>query len=100
MSRGRLVRGALAAGLVVTLACGPQSNEGTADTAGEEFVARMAVEHAGDAPVASEAAKTKPATAVSGAQVSYAMIDGAPVRGYLARPKATVGSEAGIVVIH
>ncbi len=99
MSQGTLARAVLAAGLVATLACGSQSNEGTADT-GEEFVARMAVEHAEDAPVASGAAKAEPATAVSGAEVSYAMIDGAPVTGYLARPEATAAPEGGIVVIH
>ena len=98
MSRGTLVRGMLAAGLVATLACGSQSNEETAD--GEEFVGRMALEHAEDVPVASGAAKTEPATAVSGVEVSYATIDGAPVTGFLARPEATAAPEAGIVVIH
>ncbi len=100
MRRGKLVRGVLAAGLVAALACGSQSDEGTQDTSAEEYVGRVAAEHAEDAPVASDAAKTEPATAVSGAKASYATIDAAPVTGYLARPEASASPEAGIIVIH
>ena len=87
------------AGLVAGLGCGG-GDGGTTGSADEEYLGRMAVEHAEDAPVASEAARTEPATAVRGAQVRYATIDGAPVTGYLARPEASAGPRAGIVVIH
>ena len=83
-------------GLALVLGCSPEAP----DVAGEEYVERMAVEHAGDAPVASGAPETQPAAPVRGERVTYATIGGKPIAGYLARPEGGTGSQAGIVVIH
>ncbi len=83
-------------GLALVLGCSPEAP----DVAGEEYVERMAVEHAGDAPIASGAAETQPAAPVREEPVIYATIGGKPIAGYLARPEAGTGSLPGIVVIH
>ncbi len=99
MSCSTLRRGVFVAGLVAILGCGG-GNEGAGDPAGEEYLGRMAVEHAEDSPVSSGAAETEPAAAVTGEQVSYATIGGKPVTGYLARPEGAATPSGGIVVIH
>jgi carboxymethylenebutenolidase len=86
--------------VAVLVGCAPDAGEGTADAAGEDFVARMAIEHAEDEPVASETAAVDPASEVATESVAYATIDGQPIAGYLARPRGGSGSLPGIVVIH
>lgn len=86
--------------IAVLVGCAPEAGEGTADVAGEDYVARMAIEHADDEPVPSEAATVDPASAVATESVTYATIDGHPIAGYLARPRGESGSLPGIVVIH
>ena len=72
-----------------------QSTERTND----DYLSRMQREHATDAPVASAATNTEPASDVSSRVVDYADIDGATVSGYLATP-AEGRPRAGIIVIH
>lgn len=86
--------------IAVLVGCAPEAGEGTADAAGEDYVARMAIEHADDEPVPSEAAAVDPASRVATESVTYATIDGQPIAGYLARPRGGSGSLPGIVVIH
>jgi carboxymethylenebutenolidase len=61
---------------------------------------RVVREHRGDAPVANRASETAPATPVAAQDVAYATIDGAPVRGYLARPEKGAEHLPGLIVIH
>ncbi len=86
--------------IAILVGCAPETGERTADAAGEDYVARMAIEHAGDEPVPSEAAAVDPASRVATENVTYATIDGQPIAGYLARPPGGSGSPPGIVVIH
>ena len=78
--------------LLATLGCGGSDDE--------SYEARMATEHAGDEPVASEAAAGQPTSAVEGQEVRYAEVDGSPVTGYLALPSEQSGELPGIIVIH
>ena len=87
-----------ALGLAAVLLGCSQASEERAE--GERFVARMEVEHADDAPVASGAAESEPTLAVAGQTVSYATVDGREISGYLAQPRGTAGPLPGIVVIH
>lgn len=72
---------------------------GTSDTAADDADARMAAEHAGDAPAATPAASTPPAADVTAERVAYATRDGNAVEGYLARP-ASGEPTAALIVIH
>ncbi len=63
--------------------------------AGDDWLTAMAHQHQGDAPVAGAAAEV--ASAVTGRDVAYATLDGAPVAGYLAPAEPT--AEAAIIVI-
>ncbi len=71
----------------------------TPTIAEDGLVARMAVEHAGDSPVASPAAQTAPEQAVTSSVVTYATLDGTEINGYLARPTGD-GPFPGVIVIH
>ena len=74
---------------------------GAAQDAGDrEHADRMAHEHRDDAPVANPASDAEPAVPVVSESVSYATVDGAPVMGYLARPKDQPGPLPGLIVIH
>jgi len=66
----------------------------------EEYARRMAAEHTADSPTASGAATADPAAAVEETEVSYATVDGKPVRGFLARPAAGADKAPAIIVIH
>jgi carboxymethylenebutenolidase len=61
---------------------------------------RMAAQHQHDKPVATPAATTEPAHEVTAEEVTYGEVDGKPVRGYLAKPKAATGALPGLIVIH
>lgn len=63
-------------------------------------VAATAAAHQDDQPVATPAAETAPRAAVVGEDVSYGSIDGAELRGYLARPVGADANTPGLIVIH
>lgn len=65
-----------------------------------DYLDRMSREHVADAPVASAAAREAPADPVRTETVSYATVDGRPIRGYLARPRGGADPQAAILVIH
>jgi carboxymethylenebutenolidase len=65
-----------------------------------DSTAAMAEQHKHDKPTATAAATAGPAQAVTGEEVVYATVGGKPVRGYLARPKASKGPLPGLIVIH
>ena len=74
---------------------------GIADTPGQDdYLARMAQEHEGDRPVPSpmllEGAGGGPLETIA---VEYAVLDGTPIKGYLARP-ASGEIDAAVIVIH
>ena len=61
----------------------------------------MAHQHAGDAPVASPAARrTVPAGSVEAQTVEYGSIDGQPLHGYFARPAHATGSRPAVILFH
>lgn len=69
----------------------------------DEFTDRMAKEHQGEQPVATEVALIPPAQAVVSKSVEYATIDSESVTGFLAQPASAVEQgEAlpGIIAIH
>ncbi len=88
----------LAAGPLLLAACGGGGDDAAASA--DTFQARMAEEHEGDRPVASGAADTSPAQAVSADTVTYATVDGRRVSGYYAEPEAASDSLPGLIVIH
>jgi carboxymethylenebutenolidase len=63
----------------------------------EEYVDRMAREHAGDTPTPNVAAGDD---AVEASEIVYATLDGTEVRGYLARPAGSDAPAPGVIVIH
>ncbi|HEX5340510.1 MAG TPA: dienelactone hydrolase family protein [Gammaproteobacteria bacterium] len=65
-----------------------------------DYVAAMAAMHAHDVPVASPVAEVAPRRPVRGETVTYATVNGKPVRGYLSRPVDAKGSLPAIIVIH
>jgi carboxymethylenebutenolidase len=79
-------------GWVLTVGCG-SSGEG-------DYTERMATEHAGDRPEASEAAAGEPRMPVEEMEVEYATLGMDPVRGFLARPAEGAAGAPGIIVIH
>jgi len=69
-------------------------------SAQQTYTERMAHEHAADKPIASPAAEVEPRQPVTTETVTYATVNGAPVSGYLARPRDASGPLPGIIVIH
>ncbi len=65
----------------------------------DDYTERMAEEHKDDAPVASPAARVKPAMPVETERVQYADLDGVQVTGFLARP-AGIRQPPAVIVIH
>jgi carboxymethylenebutenolidase len=67
---------------------------------GDDPATRMLAEHRHDAPVPSPAAVAEPRQEVDAETVVYATVDGRPVTGYLARPRAASATpRPGLVVI-
>ncbi len=90
---------ALALGLAIAL----QACNATVEQSGDEFSDRMAQEHQGDKPVATEVALAPPTQAVVSKSVDYATVDGSMVTGFLAQPASAVErgeSLPGIIAIH
>jgi carboxymethylenebutenolidase len=83
-----LITGLALAGLA---ACGGSEGD-------SEYAGRMAREHSGDSPVASPAAQVEPGGSVVSEEVVYADLEGAQIKGYLARPEVE-GTLPGVVVI-
>ena len=76
---------------LAVVACGDKAPD-------SEFLERMVVEHATDQPIPSGAATVEPSGRVVSEDVTYAELEGTPVRGYLARPQSE-GELPGILVI-
>ncbi len=110
---------ALAATLALALALGIAHFAATAGTAaaattGADAAAladldRMAAEHQQDTPAPTPAATAAPAQPVEASEVTFGMIYGHPVRGYLAQPaphtpgatrNAPIPAAPGLIVIH
>ncbi len=86
----------LSVALLALVACGPGESGSRGDN---DYTERMATEHADDAPVASS--MLEPPTEPTQAQVvTYATVEGQPVKGYLAQPAGAEGPLPGLVVIH
>jgi carboxymethylenebutenolidase len=93
----------LAVQVLLAAGCGDSGGDGTGtadpgDAPGS--VARMALEHAGDSPVPSEAATTEPGRPVTGSETSYGQLGDQALVGYLARPTDAEGPLPGLIVIH
>jgi carboxymethylenebutenolidase len=84
-----------ALGLLTLTAC-----SGNMASGDREHVEAMAREHAHDAPVASAATTPAPAQEVVARDVTYATVEGQPVKGYLARPAGSSAALPGVVMIH
>ncbi|MGH8282512.1 MAG: dienelactone hydrolase family protein [Gammaproteobacteria bacterium] len=66
----------------------------------QQYLLAMTAMHAHDVPVANPVSEAKPARPVQRRDVVYAMVNGEPVRGYLAEPLHAKGSLPSIIVIH
>jgi carboxymethylenebutenolidase len=85
------------------------TNAATAGAAAVSDLDRMAAEHQHDTPAPSPAAMAAPAQPVEASEVTFGMIYGHPVRGYLAQPapqtpgmsrNAPIPAAPGLIVIH
>ena len=77
-----------------------QSCGRAATTQPESFTERIAVEHQGDRPVASEIVSLKPAQPVVSEDVPYATVEGESVTGYLSQPIGITEPLPAILAIH
>lgn len=80
---------------VLVSACGPKTDGSDAD-----YAARMAREHAKDAPAASPAAQADAGAPIRSQTVQYATVNGKPVNGYLAYPASAEGGLPAVLVFH
>ena len=70
--------------VLLAAGCRDSGGDGTADPGDAPgSVTRMALEHAGDAPVPSEAATTEPGRQVTGTETSYGQLGDQALVGYL-----------------
>jgi carboxymethylenebutenolidase len=90
----------LAAGMFMTGCAGHDSGTATLSAADRENLERTAETHQHDRPVATPAATTPPAVAVTTEKVRYATVNGAPVHGYLSQPTGAGSGLPGLIVIH
>lgn len=65
-----------------------------------DYAAAMHAAHAHETPSASGAALIAPRVPVTGDMVQYGIVDGAAVRGYLARPTGAAKAGPAIVMVH
>ncbi|MGD8439463.1 MAG: dienelactone hydrolase family protein [Holophagae bacterium] len=75
-------------------------NGGGADMTADEHAERMAVEHAGDAPVANPMSSPEGELVSQGEIVVYATVDDTVVEGFLARPADWAPGGPALIVIH
>ncbi|MEM6454278.1 MAG: dienelactone hydrolase family protein [Acidobacteriota bacterium] len=82
---------------VLLAACGPPEPPGT-----DEYVERMAEEHADDKPVvgALPSDTSQASLAVTEASVTFPSADGTPVAAFLAQPENPAVPAPGVIVIH
>lgn len=66
----------------------------------QDYLDRMAIEHANDSPVSNASSVIDQTGEVTGEEVTYANVRGEEITGYLARPEDATGNEPGIIVIH
>ena len=92
-----LLRGLI---LIVFLAGCSSQSDSPVSASDRETLQRTAEAHAHDVPVATPAATTPPVAEVTGKTVSYGTVGGAPVEGWLVRPKQARGRLPGLIVIH
>ena len=83
----------LALGLALAL-CAPATAQDR-----DGYVEAMSQQHAGDAPVASPAARTVAAVPISEESVVYGTLEGRPLEGFLARPAGDAAAP-GVILIH
>lgn len=76
-----------------------QARGNAAATQGD-YAAAMHREHANETPTASPGALIAPRMPVAGEMVQYGTVDGAAVRGYLAKPKGAAKAGPAIVMVH
>lgn len=86
---------AVALCVTVGVACAQEAGDDATD---DDYAEAMEREHAGDAPVASDAAGDAEVEVV-GEPVVYASVDGQEVTGYLARPAGGEDPLPGLIVI-
>jgi carboxymethylenebutenolidase len=73
---------------------------GNPEMSDDEYADRMGKEHKEDSPVPGAASlEGAPAIDIESETVTYATVEGAEIRGHLARPKGSQGSLPGIIVI-
>src|SRR5947207_1053483 len=84
------------AGTLVS-ACG---KEQAADSSKQEYVQRMAEQHAQDRPTASPAAQAAPAGEVVSRVESYGKVGDQPLTGYVAYPASAEGALPGVLMFH
>lgn len=66
----------------------------------EQITDRMSEEHRGDEPEAAAAQGAEPGMPLDTGQVTYATVNGASIKGYLARPDTMAAEKSGVIVIH
>ncbi|MEM9006190.1 MAG: dienelactone hydrolase family protein [Cyanobacteria bacterium P01_F01_bin.86] len=92
---------ALALSLVLILqACTAPETPSADASSPDEFTERMAEQHQGDKPIATEAALMEPAQAVVSEDVEYAVVNGQPVTGFFSQPATVDAALPGIITIH
>ncbi len=72
----------------------------TSDATPDPFTERMAKEHKGDKPIASEVAEQKPSVKVASTMVEYATVNGQSVQGFFSQPAESDKPLPGIIAIH
>ena len=85
---------------IAALALAGCGNGGNADMSADEHAERMAVEHAGDEPIANPMSSPEGELASQGETVVYATVDDTAVEGFLARPADWKPGGPALIVIH
>ncbi|MGB3492192.1 MAG: dienelactone hydrolase family protein [Elainellaceae cyanobacterium] len=86
-------------GWALMQASGAQNASSATHVSAQEQSAQMAELHEGDRPISTPMAQA-PSAPVMGQAVTYGLIDGEPVTGYLSMPEGVSDSIPGVIVIH
>ncbi|WAL58096.1 dienelactone hydrolase family protein [Thermocoleostomius sinensis] len=89
--------------VVLTVSLGNPGHQWAVSAQGSsqpDYSQQMMHSHEGDRPVASPALAFAPTVPVTSEEVTYGMVDGRPVMGYLARPTDAAEPLPGLIVIH
>ncbi len=81
-------------------ACGPASTQAQSPRPEATLTDRMAQEHQGDKPIATEVSRMDPAQPVTTEEVEYATIGDQVVKGFLAKPEVATEPLPAIIAIH